>query len=141
MNKVFLVGRLGQDPEFKQTGRPVCTLRVATSDAWTDKQGKKQEHAEWHNVVCWGKLADLCQKYLQKGRQVLIEGKIRTRSWEDKNGATKYTTEIIASDVRFLDSGAKTDVRNTDVKDTGGLLEKDYVVITQSGFTADDIPF
>jgi single-strand DNA-binding protein len=143
MNKVFLVGRLGQEPEFRQTGegRPVCSLRVATSEVWTDKQGKKQENTEWHNIVCWGKLADLCEKYLQKGRQVLIEGKIRTRRWEDKNGVTKHTTEIIASDVRFLDSGSKTEVESENVKDTAALLEKNYVVTTQAEFTTDDIPF
>lgn len=105
MNKVILVGRLGSDPELKTVGnnQTVARLAVATSESWTGKDGQKQERTEWHRIVVWGKLAEICGKYLAKGRQVLIEGKIQTRSWED-NGTKKYATEIVASTVQFLGS-------------------------------------
>ena len=104
INKVIVLGRLGQDPEMKAVGSSTVTrLNIATSEKWTDKNGQKQERTEWHRVVVWGKLAELCAKYLAKGRLAYIEGKLQTRSWED-NGIKKYSTEIIASTVQFLDS-------------------------------------
>lgn len=107
VNKVIIVGRLGSDPELKtiSTGNNVARLSVATSDQWTDKDGQKQERTEWHRIVVWGKLAELCGKYLSKGRQVYVEGRLQTRSWEDPQGVKKYTTEIVAQTVQFL-SGA-----------------------------------
>lgn len=107
VNKVIIVGRLGSDPEVKtiSTGSTVARLSVATSDQWTDKEGQKQERTEWHRVVVWGKLADLCGKYLSKGRQVYLEGRLQTRSWEDQQGVKKYTTEIVAQTVQFLSGG------------------------------------
>lgn len=103
VNKVIIVGRLGQDPEMKAVGQgaTVTRLNVATSENWVDKQGQKQERTEWHRVVVWGKLAEICAKYLSKGKQVYLEGKLQTRSWED-NGVKKYSTEIVASSVQFL---------------------------------------
>lgn len=107
VNKVIVIGRLGSDPEVKtiSTGNTVARLSVATSDQWTDKEGQKQERTEWHRVVVWGKLAELCGKYLSKGRQVYLEGRLQTRSWEDQQGVKKYTTEIIAQTVQFLGGG------------------------------------
>ncbi len=107
INKVILIGRLGADPEVKTvgSGQQVARLSVATSENWTDKEGQKQERTEWHRIVVWGKLAELCGRYLAKGRQVYVEGRLQTRSWEDQQGAKKYTTEIVANTVQFLSSG------------------------------------
>ena len=104
INKVILVGRLGSDPEVRYTpdGTAVANFSIATSDEWTDKAtGEKKERTEWHRVVAWRKLGEICGEYLSKGRQVYVEGKLQTRSWE-KDGITRYSTEIIASDVQFL---------------------------------------
>lgn len=108
INKVILVGRLGADPEVKTIsgGNTVARLNLATSENWTDKEGQKQERTEWHRVVVWGKLADLCGRYLSKGRQVYVEGRLQTRSWEDQQGQKRYTTEIVANTVQFLGAAA-----------------------------------
>ncbi len=104
VNKVILVGRLGQNPEvrFTPSGAAVANFSVATNESWTDKAGQKQERTEWHRIVVWGKLAELCQQYLTKGRQAYIEGRMQTRQWQDKDGQTKYTTEVQAQTVQFL---------------------------------------
>src|SRR5689334_11117910 len=104
VNKVILVGRLGQNPEVRYTpsGAAVANFSVATNESWTDKSGQKQERTEWHKVVVWGKLAELCNQFLAKGRQVYLEGRLQTRQWQDKDGQTKYTTEIQAQTVQFL---------------------------------------
>lgn len=104
INKVILIGHLGADPEVKTItgGNTVARLSVATSEKWTDRDGNKQERTEWHRVNAWGKLAELCQKYLSKGRQVYVEGRLQTRSWEDQQGQKKYATEIVANAVQFL---------------------------------------
>lgn len=104
VNKAILVGHLGADPEMRytQSGAGVCELRVATNETWNDKAGQRQERTEWHRVVVWGKLAELCSKFLSKGRLVYVEGRLRTRSWDDKDGNKRYTTEIVANDVQFL---------------------------------------
>lgn len=107
VNKVILVGNLGADPELRYTssGTPVCELRVATNESWTDKQGQRQERTEWHRIVVWGKTGENSSKYLSKGRQVYVEGRLQTRSWDDKDGNKRYTTEIVANDVQFLAGG------------------------------------
>lgn len=104
VNKVILVGRLGQNPEVRYTpsGQAVANFSIATNESWTDKQGQKQERAEWHRIVVWGKTAELCQQYLSKGRQAYVEGRLQTRQWQDKDGQTKYTTEVQAQTVQFL---------------------------------------
>src|ERR1051326_8193501 len=109
VNKVILVGRLGQNPEVRYTpsGAAVANFSVATNESWTDKSGQKQERTEWHRVVVWGKLAELCGKYLSKGRQCYIEGRLQTRQWEDQQGQKRYTTEIVANTVQFLGGGAE----------------------------------
>lgn len=86
------------------TGAGVCELRVATNESWTDKSGERQERTEWHRVVVWGSLAETCSKHLSKGRQVYVEGSIKTRTWEDSDSVKRYTTEIIARTVQFLGS-------------------------------------
>ncbi len=108
VNKVILVGHLGQNPELKYTpsGQAVCNLSIATNEAWTGKDGQKQEKTEWHRLVLFGKLAELAGQYLQKGRQVYIEGKLQTRSWQDKDGQTRYTTEIVGQTMQFLGGNA-----------------------------------
>jgi single-strand DNA-binding protein len=107
VNKVILVGNLGRDPEMKYTagGTALCKFSLATSEVFNDKEGKQQERTEWHNVVAWGKLAEICGQYLSKGRQVYVEGGLRTRSWDDQNGNKRYTTEINAREVQFLGGG------------------------------------
>lgn len=103
VNNHIIVGRLGKDPELRQTatGKSVCSFSVATSEQWTTN-GQKQEHTEWHNIVVWDKLAENCAKYLAKGKEVYVEGPSRTRSYEDKEGHKKYATEVIANRVQFL---------------------------------------
>ena len=88
------------------SGAAVCEFRLATNESWTGKDGQKQDRTEWHRVVVWGRRAETCGKYLSKGRQVYLEGRLRTRSWEDKEGNKRYTTEIVANDVQFLGGGS-----------------------------------
>ena len=104
VNKVIIVGRLGTDPEVKTvgSGQQVARLSVATSENWVDREGQKQERTEWHRIVVWGKLAEICGRHLAKGRQVYLEGRLQTRSWEDQQGQKKYATEIIANNIQFL---------------------------------------
>jgi single-strand DNA-binding protein len=108
INKVILIGNLGQNPEVKHSasGQAICNLSIATNESWTDRNGQKQEKTEWHRVVVFGKLAELCGQYLQKGRQAYIEGKLQTRSWQDKDNQTRYTTEVVAQSVQFLGGNA-----------------------------------
>ena len=104
INKVILVGNLGSDPELRYTGSgtAVCNFSLATSESYKDRDGNQVENTEWHNVVAWSRLAEICGEYLKKGRQVYIEGQLQTRQWEDKDGNTKYTTEIKAREMQML---------------------------------------
>jgi len=104
LNKVMLIGNLGRDPELRytQSQQPVCQLSVATTRVYTNRNNDRVEETEWHRVVVWGKQGELCNQYLTKGRQVYVEGRLQTRSWEDKDGNKKYSTEIVADFVRFL---------------------------------------
>lgn len=105
VNKVILVARLGKEPEtrYAQNGTAVCNFSVATSETWNDKNtGDKKEKTEWHRIVTFGNLAEICSKYLHKGKQVYIEGKLQTRQWQDKNGVDHYTTEIVANNMVML---------------------------------------
>lgn len=106
VNKVLLIGRLGGDPEVRYTssGGAVANFTMATNESWTGKDGQKQERTEWHRIVVWGKLAEICGQYLSKGREAFVEGKLQTREWNDKEGAKRYTTEIVAANVQFLGS-------------------------------------
>tara|TARA_Y100000034_G_C6545585_1_gene235536 strand:- start:99 stop:506 length:408 start_codon:yes stop_codon:yes gene_type:complete len=133
LNKALIIGRLGKDTELKYTpsGKAVCSFSVATSEKYKDKQGNSKQDVQWHNIVVWGKLAELCNQYLSKGSQCFVEGKLATRSWEDQQGNKKYTTEVIASAVQFLGSKTEKTTQENPYQD----------VKTESNFIADDIPF
>ena len=105
MNKVMIIGRLGADPELRYTqgGQPVCSLRIATDESYTDKDGNRVERTEWHSVVVFGKTADHCNQFLRKGSLVYVEGKLSTRKWQDQKGQDRYTTEIRAERVQLLE--------------------------------------
>ena len=139
INKVILVGRLGRDPEVRHTntGNIVVNFTIATSDTWTDRQtGEKKEKTEWHRVVAFQKLAELCGNYLSKGRQVYVEGSLQTREWADKDGNKRYTTEIVASTVQFLGDTAGG-------KQPSSFSESDMPASSGADFSDpdDDIPF
>lgn len=104
INKVILIGNLGADPEIKYTqdGTQVTTFNVATSERWKGKDGQMQEQTEWHRIVTWRRLAEICGEYLHKGSKVYLEGKLQTRKWQDKDGHDRWTTEVVARDVQFL---------------------------------------
>jgi single-strand DNA-binding protein len=104
LNKVMVIGNLGKDPEvrFTASGQAVASMNIATHERWTDKDNNPQERTEWHRVTVWGRTGENCGKYLSKGRQVYVEGRLQTRQWEDKEGNTRYTTEIVANNVVFL---------------------------------------
>lgn len=110
VNKVIILGNLGAKPELKYlpSGQAVCEMRIATSETYTDKNEQKQERTEWHRVVVWGKMAENCAKYLDKGRQVYVEGRLQTRSWDDKEGKKQYMTETVANQVVFLGGGSQS---------------------------------
>jgi len=111
LNRAIIVGNLGKTPELRRTpsGTPVCDLSVATTESFADTSGERRAQTEWHKVVVWGKAAENCAAYLTKGRPVCVEGRLRTRAWEDPSGRKRYTTEIVASRVRFLGRGSSSD--------------------------------
>jgi single-strand DNA-binding protein len=111
VNKVILIGRLGKDPEVKYTpsGAPVAKFSLATDEVFKDRSGEQQKHTEWHNIVAWNKLAEICGEYLTKGKQVYIEGSIRSRQWEDQAGNKRTAYEIIARTMQMLGSKAESD--------------------------------
>ncbi|MGA9108663.1 MAG: single-stranded DNA-binding protein [Smithella sp.] len=115
VNKVILIGRLGKDPDVRYTpdGTMVTNFNLATDEQWKDKNGEKVQKTEWHRIVTWGKLAEICGNYLVKGKLVFIEGRIQTRSWEDKEGVKRFTTEIIASNMQMLDSKGQNKAEDT----------------------------
>jgi single-strand DNA-binding protein len=125
VNKAILIGRLGKDPDVKYTpdGTMVTTFSLATTEQWKDKNGDKIQKTEWHNIVTWKKLAEICGEYLKKGSLCFIEGRIQTRSWEDKDGIKRYTTEIVASNMKMLD-GKKAEEQ-----------------LAADGMPLDDVPF
>ncbi len=135
LNKVTLIGNLGKDPELRYTnsGVPVATFSLATNETWKDQEGNVQERTEWHNIVAWQKLAEICGEWLKKGNKVYIEGRIQTRSWDDKNtGQKRYSTEIIANDMIMLDPKGST----------GRLPETPSAEPEKSGAVEkDDLPF
>jgi single-strand DNA-binding protein len=116
VNKAILIGRLGADPvkRYTSSGTPVVSFRMATSGGRTNREGQQEERTEWHQVVAWGKLAEICDQYLSKGRLVYIEGRIQTRQWEDRDGNRRWTTEIIASQMQMLTPPSGETSRSTD---------------------------
>lgn len=105
LNKAMIIGNLTRDPELRQTsgGQSVCSFGVATNRQWNNAQGEKQEQAEYHNIVAWGRLAEICSQYLQKGRKVYVDGRLQTRDWEGQDGVKRYRTEIVAENMIMLD--------------------------------------
>ena len=124
VNKVIVIGHLGANPELKYlpSGQPVCEMRVATSETYRDRNEQPQERTEWHRIVVWGKTAENCSKFLQKGRQVYIEGRLQTRSWDDKEGKKQYMTEIVANSVVFLGGGGG---REEGARESGGYAPRE----------------
>jgi single-strand DNA-binding protein len=134
VNKAILVGNLGRDPEMRytQSNTAVCNFSIATTDKYKDKSGEWQESTEWHNIVAWAKLAEICAEYLRKGKQVYIEGRLQTREWTDKSGQKRYTTEVIAREMQML--GPKGAVE--EVPQGGG-----YAPAPDPGDDESDLPF
>ncbi|NYS61743.1 single-stranded DNA-binding protein [Vreelandella salicampi] len=130
INKVILIGNLGQDPEvrFTPSGTAVANLNLATTDTWTDRQsGQRQERTEWHRIVLFNKTAEIAQQYLKKGSKVYIEGRLQTRKWQDQNGQDRFTTEIVGNDMQMLDSRGGGDFQG------GGMSQGNYQGAQQGG--------
>ena len=130
LNKVLLIGRLGANPEIRYTpdGNPVATFTVATNESYTNKNGEKITQTEWHRVVVFGKLAEIVGEYYSKGKKVYVEGKLRTRQWEDRNGNKRWTTEIVANNLFILDS-------------KGDDFVQEETSVEETPISDDDIPF
>lgn len=147
VNKVILVGRLGKDPELKYTasGTPFCRFSMATDDVWNDKvSGERQEKTEWHNIVVWDRLAEICNQYLTKGRLVYIEGSLQTREWDDQEGNKRKTTEIRAREMVMLGGGAGEGAgggQRRAASADGSAGSGGGAAPTTSTITDDDIPF
>jgi single-strand DNA-binding protein len=148
LNKVMLIGRLGRDPELRYTagGQPYVRFSIATDDSWTDRNGERQVRTEWHNIVGWRKLAEICNQYLSKGRLVYIEGRLQTRQWEDQSGNKRYSTEVVMNDMQMLES------RTAAADSAGGPPEPRYdsrpddrydddIQVSDEPITDDDVPF
>ncbi len=134
LNKVMLIGRLGQDPELKftQSGIAVAKFSLATSQTWRDQDGNNQEKTEWHNVVVWRKLAEICAEYLKKGSKIYCEGSLSTSSWEDENKKKHYKTEIVLSDMIMLDSKGTSEYNSKKGEESS---------VSESEVKDDDLPF
>jgi single-strand DNA-binding protein len=136
VNKVILIGNLGADPEVRYTpsGAAVANFSLATTDQWTNKDGGKEEKTEWHRIVAFNRLGEICGEYLHKGKQVYIEGKIQTRSWEDKEGIKRYTTEIVALGMQMLGAKGRDN-------DTASRISERPPVEEPLSIPDDEIPF
>jgi len=166
VNKVILVGNLGKDPELRYTpsGTAVVNFSLATSESFKDRDGNRQERTEWHNIVAWRQLAEICGKYLHKGKQIYVEGKLQTRKWQDKNGVDRYTTEIIADSMQMLgragddnshaqgqggsrndasrsDYGRQDSYQNSNYSDSGARVQSPTAPPEPSFNPDDEIPF
>ena len=135
VNKVILVGNLGGDPEVRYTpsGTAVANFTLATHEQWKNKDGEKEEKTEWHRIVAWARLGEICGEYLHKGKQVYIEGRLQTRSWEDRDGNKRYTTEIVAQTMQMLGSPGK----QAKVESPGDRFPQEEPI----SIPDDDIPF
>ncbi|MCH8902606.1 MAG: single-stranded DNA-binding protein [Bacteroidetes bacterium] len=138
LNKVMLIGHLGKDPEIQhlEQGVTLAKFSIATSEAYTDKDGQKVTQTEWHNIVIWRKLAEIAEQFLKKGSLIYLEGKIRTRSWEDKEGNKRYSTEIVADNFTMLDK--KGDADSIAVADQSPAMAEEPEGEQE---TVDDLPF
>jgi single-strand DNA-binding protein len=135
VNKAILVGNLGADPELRYTpsGKAVANFTIATREQWTGKDGQKEEKTEWHRIVAWARLGEICGEYLKKGSQVYIEGRLQTRSWEDRDGNKRYTTEIVAQTMQMLGASGK----QAKVDSVGDQFPQEEPISVPD----DDIPF
>ena len=136
INKAIIIGNLGADPELRYTnsGAPVASFRVATTERWKGQDGQVQEQTEWHSIVAWRKLAEICGEHLRKGSRVYIEGKLQTRKWQDQNGNDRYTTEIVAREMKMLDR--REERQDTSGRSAHGESGNDFNVPT-----GHDVPF
>ena len=145
INKVILIGNLGSDPEVRYTpsGVAVAQFNIATSEEWKDKDsGEKKERTEWHRIVAWRRLGEICGEYLSKGQQVYVEGRIQTNAWEDKEGNKRYTTEIIANTVQFLGRRESSEnARPRGTSSTSSTSSANFQGGPAQGPGDDDIPF
>jgi len=145
VNKVILIGNLGQDPELRYTGSgtAVCNMRIATNEAYKDANGEWVDRTEWHNVVAWSRLAEICGEYLTKGSQIYVEGSLQTRSWEDRDGNTRYTTEVKAREMQIL-GGRGPSEENGAQRGGGGRQVQPQAQNESADFSFeadDDLPF
>jgi len=140
VNKAILIGNLGADPElrFTQGGAPVLNIRLATTERFVTRGGEKQERTEWHSVIMWGNRAEALNKYLSKGQTVYVEGRLQTRSWEDKDGNKRYKTEIVANELLFLGGGKRDGGERTERQSRGSQRRDEPA---PDDFGSDDIPF
>lgn len=138
VNRVILVGRLGRDPEMRYTatGTPVVNFSLATNEVWV-QNGERQERTEWHNIVAWSKLAEICNQYLTKGQLVFIEGRLQTRDWDDRDGNKRRTTEVVAATMRMLGGRGE----NGEREPVGVAASPEANAPMEAGITDDDIPF
>jgi len=140
VNKVILIGNLGRDPEIRYTtsGQAVANFTVATTEVRTNKDGKRDEFTEWHRIVAWGRLAEICGEYLSKGKTVYVEGTLRTRSWEDKEGKKRSITEVVAQNMQML--GGPSGEKSASTSDVEQKLTEDFESEETFG-SDDDVPF
>ena len=140
VNKVMLIGRLGKDPELRYTtnGQPVANFTLATTEVRGSKDTEKQEYTEWHRVVAWGRLAEICGEYLSKGKMVYVEGSLRTRSWDDKQGKKRWTTEIISQTMQILSPAGE---KQTEAVKKDADIPDDFELEDDSFGSDDDVPF
>ena len=133
INKAILIGNLGADPEvrYTQTGTAVANFNIATTEKWKDQSGEQKEQTEWHRIVAFARLGEICGEYLSKGSKVYIEGRIQTRQWEDQNGVKRYTTEIVARDMKMLTPRGATE--------QGGTYNEEPPL--PEPIMGDDVPF
>ena len=143
VNKVILLGNLGADPEVRYTnsGTAVANFRIATNERWTDRNGESQERTEWHNIVAWSKLGEICGKYLKKGKPVFVEGRLQTRSWEDQSGNKRYTTEIVAQQMQMLGRPGETNEGSSNWEPRTPEAQPVPDIPVGSSTSDDDLPF
>jgi single-strand DNA-binding protein len=141
VNKVILIGNLGSDPTMRHTasGTAVTNFNIATTERFNNKNGEREERTEWHRIVAWGKLAEICNEYLKKGKQVFIEGRLQTRSWDDQSGNKRYTTEVVAQNMTMLGrvGDAPMDVPSQDMPDDSAMAPAN----AGDAGEEDDLPF
>jgi single-strand DNA-binding protein len=145
VNKAILIGRVQpNDPELRytQTGQAVCSFKLVTDESYKDKEGNMVERAEWHHIVAWGKAGEIIAQYAKKGSQIFIEGRIQTRKYEDKDGQTRYMTEINVSEFSFLGGGPREEGAQSGQSGVSGSAEPSYSApVNASSTTDDDLPF